>query len=91
MRYEHINLDELRKKYPTYKPKQPFEHQRKAFKALTASFKFPIDVYKGGLLVLPTGAGKTFTAVNWICKNIIPKKIKVTMVCAIFIFTKSGS
>ncbi len=77
MRYEHINLDELRKKYPTYKPKQPFEHQRKAFKALTASFKFPIDVYKGGLLVLPTGAGKTFTAVNWICKNIIPKKIKV--------------
>lgn len=27
--------------------------------------------------MLPTGGGKTFTAVNWICRNVLPKKIKV--------------
>ena len=29
------------------------------------------------MLVLPTGGGKTFTAVNWICRNILSKGIKV--------------
>jgi len=27
--------------------------------------------------VLPTGGGKTFTAVNWICRNVLSRKIKV--------------
>lgn len=77
MRYEQIDLEEFRNKYPSYKPKPPFKHQTEAFQALTAAFKFPINQYKGGLLVLPTGAGKTYTAVNWICNNIVSKKIKV--------------
>ncbi len=77
MRYEQINLEELRTKYPSHRPKQPFKHQTEAFQDLTASFKFPIHQYKGGLLVFPTGAGKTYTAVNWICKNIVTKNIKV--------------
>lgn len=77
MRYEQIKLEELRTKCPSYKPKSPFDHQTEAFQALTESFKFPIPEYNGGLLVLPTGAGKTYTAVNWICKNVISKKIKV--------------
>ncbi|NJO00059.1 MAG: DEAD/DEAH box helicase, partial [Anaerolineales bacterium] len=34
-------------------------------------------VHKSGILVLPTGAGKTFTSVNWICRNVLPKNIKV--------------
>ena len=29
-----------------------------------------------GILVLPTGAGKTFTAVRWLSDHIIPKNIK---------------
>lgn len=77
MRYESINLEELRTKYPSYKPKPPFKHQTEAFQAFTTSFKFPISQYKGGLLVFPTGAGKTYTAVNWICKNVLTKNIKV--------------
>ena len=36
-----------------------------------------MNAYIGGLLVLPTGGGKTFTAVNWICRNVLSKKIKV--------------
>ncbi len=27
--------------------------------------------------MLPTGGGKTFTAVNWICRNVLSRKIKV--------------
>ena len=77
MRYEQINLEDLRIKNPSLKPKAPFEHQKEAFKALSETFTFPADQYKGGLLVLPTGAGKTYTAVNWICRNIISKKFKV--------------
>ena len=40
-------------------------------------YKLPIKGYKGSLLVLPTGGGKTFTAVNWICRNIVSNGIKV--------------
>ena len=41
------------------------------------TFIFPAKEYKGALLVLPTGAGKTFTAVNWVCRNVLAKNIKV--------------
>lgn len=75
--YISINLEELRRGNPTYKPKTPFPHQNEAFRAMGKTFSFPADGYKGALLVLPTGAGKTFTAVNWICKNILAKNIKV--------------
>lgn len=55
----------------------PFPHQSEAFRAMNKTFTFPAKEYKGALLVLPTGAGKTFTAVNWICKNVLAKNIKV--------------
>lgn len=72
-----MNLEELRKENPAYKPKTPFPHQSDAFKAMTRTFSFPADRYKGALLVLPTGAGKTFTAANWICKSVLAKNVKV--------------
>ena len=44
----------------------PYPHQREAWTALDAGA--PIT---GGLLVLPTGAGKTVTAVVWILRNVL--------------------
>ncbi|VVB69662.1 UvrABC system protein B [uncultured archaeon] len=77
MCYWSQNLDDLRNENSTYKSKNPFPHQREAFEALNNTFQIPSKKYNGGLLVLPTGAGKTFTAVNWLCRNIIPKKYKI--------------
>jgi len=54
--------------------KSPREHQIKAHKKMT---KFYSEQGKRGILVLPTGAGKTYTAVYWLLKNIIPKKKKI--------------
>ena len=54
-----------------------YEHQIKAFDKMTKTIvnteKYP---YKG-LLVLPTGGGKTMTAARWIAENILDKGIKV--------------
>ncbi len=72
-----IDLEQLRRDNPNYAPREPFQPQASAFEALSKVFTFPVDGYKGGLLVLPTGSGKTFTAVNWICRNVLPKKMKI--------------
>jgi len=77
LKYESIDLKKLRKDNSEYLPIDPFPHQKKAFKKLSSTFLLPSKEYTGGLLVLPTGAGKTFTAVNWICRNVISRKIKV--------------
>ena len=54
-----------------------YPHQENAFAQMTEkiinSHKYP---YKG-LLVLPTGGGKTMTAARWIAENVIDKGIKV--------------
>ncbi|MCL1820472.1 MAG: DEAD/DEAH box helicase family protein, partial [Oscillospiraceae bacterium] len=57
--------------------KQPFPHQLEAFSALSKTLTLPVKGYKGTLLVLPTGGGKTFTSINWICRNILSKGIKI--------------
>jgi superfamily II DNA or RNA helicase len=77
MTFIRLDLEDLHRKNPNYVGKNPFPHQIEAFEALSNNYSFPIKGYSGGLLVLPTGAGKTFTAVNWICRNVLPKKIKV--------------
>lgn len=77
LQYEAIDLKKLRRDNSEYLPNDPFPHQTKAFKRLSSTFLLPSKEYTGGLLVLPTGAGKTYTAINWICRNVIPKKIKV--------------
>jgi predicted helicase len=55
----------------------PFEHQLDAFERMSATFEFNGEPGKGALLVLPTGAGKTFTTVKWLCDNVIRRNIKI--------------
>jgi len=75
--YQSFNLEQLRKDNPHVVHKPPFEHQLDAFKKLNGLFTFADQAHKAGILVLPTGAGKTFTSVNWICRNVLPKNVKV--------------
>jgi len=70
-----LNLStEREKNKDRYKNRQPFEHQLKAQKMMTEFFS---SNGKRGILVLPTGSGKTYTAVYWLLKNAISKNIKV--------------
>ncbi len=55
-------------------PKKLYIHQKEAMKELTEQSKK--DKFKS-LLVIPTGGGKTFTAVYWILKEMINNKKKV--------------
>ena len=77
MTYDPINLDELRSQDQAQKPKTPFEHQLDAFAALSSTYELDADKGKGGLLVLPTGAGKTFTTVKWLCDHVVKHNIKI--------------
>ena len=56
--------------------KKPFFHQLEALKKME-SFYDDITVKRSGLISIPTGGGKTFTAVRWIYSCVIPKGIKV--------------
>ncbi|MBD2297196.1 DEAD/DEAH box helicase [Nostoc sp. FACHB-190] len=73
--YASINLDEQRNNNIT--SKTPFQHQIEAFTALSKTFKFAGEKPGSGILVLPTGAGKTLTAVKWLSEYVIPKNIKI--------------
>ena len=75
--YQPFDLEQLRKDNPQVVGKTAFEHQIDAFGKLAGLFSFPIKEHKAAILVLPTGAGKTFTSVNWICRNVLPKNVKV--------------
>ncbi len=75
--YDSFDLDKLRKDNPDYISKNPFEHQKDSFEKMSSLYTFADNDHKGGILVLPTGAGKTFTSIRWICKNVLTKKIKV--------------
>lgn len=57
--------------------KIPFSHQAKALQALNAVYKMDDPSAKSGLLVIPTGGGKTFTAVRWIMDQALRKNKKV--------------
>lgn len=75
--YKSINLDEVRTQFDHSPSKPPFQHQIEAFEALSRTFKFGEEKPSSGILVLPTGAGKTFTAVRWLSKHVISKNIKI--------------
>ena len=77
MVYVSIGLDELRAEFAHSPSKPPFQHQVEAFAKLNQTFNFGSDKPGSGILVLPTGAGKTFTAVRWLSTQVIPKNIKV--------------
>ena len=75
MKYESILLSEKRKlNIPI---KKPFPHQYNAFEKMNEIFNNSSLKTSSGLVVIPTGGGKTFTAVQWICNNILAKNIKV--------------
>lgn len=73
--YMDLDLDNVRSL--SQSQRTPFPHQMEAFDALNRTFTLPISGYKGSLLVLPTGGGKTFTAANWICRSVLSRNIKV--------------
>jgi superfamily II DNA or RNA helicase len=73
--YSAIDLDERRMQGGS--PVQPFPHQKEAFQALDRVFSLDDRSSKAALLVLPTGAGKTFTSVNWACRRSIPRGMQV--------------
>ena len=56
-------------------PKELYSHQNEAIKALNETNKNAFE----GLLVLPTGGGKTLTVVHWLLRNFINNKKKVLM------------
>ncbi|MEO0041615.1 MAG: hypothetical protein RL329_1063, partial [Bacteroidota bacterium] len=73
--YNKLDIEQEKLKNRAYIPKPPYEHQIDAFKQLTNFYNF--KSHQSGILALPTGAGKTFTAINWIGRNILSKKLKV--------------
>lgn len=53
-------------------------HQSEAVKAMTKYFKLKKDVPdRAGIVVMPTGSGKTYTAVTWLLKDAVSKGYKV--------------
>ncbi|MFU2192203.1 MAG: HEAT repeat domain-containing protein [Methanobacterium sp.] len=71
--YREYDLIECRN-YASKKP--PAAHQEEAIIKLKKWFEaneFP----SGSILALPTGSGKTFTAVRFLCKNVIAKGYKI--------------
>lgn len=56
--------------------KSPREHQVKAHKEMSKFFIQEANE-NAGILVLPTGGGKTYTSIYWVLKNIISKNKKV--------------
>ena len=54
-------------------PRELYAHQNEAIRALDLRNNSPFE----GLLVLPTGGGKTLTAVHWLLRNFIDKRKKV--------------
>ncbi|BFM40446.1 DEAD/DEAH box helicase family protein [Synechocystis sp. LKSZ1] len=54
-------------------PRELYAHQNEAIKALNEKNQLPFE----GLLVLPTGGGKTLTAIHWLLRSFIDKQKKV--------------
>lgn len=57
--------------------KRPAPHQAKALQELDKWYKSASAEPQGGILVLPTGGGKTFTACHFICRNPLSDGFKV--------------
>lgn len=77
MSYVSIDVDKLRSKHANIYQKPLFPHQVDAISRLDGLFSFKGNELKAGLLVIPTGGGKTFTAVKWIYDSVLPKNVKI--------------
>ena len=80
--YCSLDLEAIRKQTGTLR--SPFTHQQEAFIALDRLYLSSPRSARGALLVLPTGAGKTFTSVNWICRKVLPAGMKVLWLAQAF-------
>lgn len=76
LKMEYINSESSGIIYPNQGKNTiiPYEHQKDAMDALS-----DINNHESfsGLIVIPTGGGKTYTAATWLLKNAINKGIKV--------------
>ncbi len=72
--YKFYNLRLYRKQVAD---KIPTAHQLKALKTLHEWFREQRDTHSGSILVLPTGGGKTFTTVRFLCTSPLSKGYKV--------------
>jgi ATP-dependent helicase IRC3 len=77
MGFHALALEKLRIEDHARSRQTPFEHQIDAFAALNKCFNLDSVKGKAGLLVLPTGAGKTFTTVKWLSDNVLSRSIPV--------------
>ena len=75
--YQTIDLKKLREENKNFISKTPREHQKDAFEKFSELYDFDKKEHKSGILVFPTGAGKTYTATSWICRNVLSKNVKV--------------
>ncbi|HIQ05022.1 MAG TPA: DEAD/DEAH box helicase, partial [Anaerolineae bacterium] len=57
--------------------KEPASHQRQALKRLDRWYDSQPFPDAGGILVLPTGGGKTFTAVRFLCRRALSDGYKI--------------
>jgi ATP-dependent helicase IRC3 len=72
--YREYNLAEARRHKVA---KSLFFHQEEAHQKLDKWYKSAPTEPRGGILVLPTGGGKTFTACYFICRNPLSDGFKV--------------
>lgn len=72
--FRSYNLDYIKKNCQS--KRQPFPHQQQALEKLSQWFKGNFE-RKGGLLVLPTGGGKTLTSVRFLCQSPLSNDYKI--------------
>ncbi len=65
-----FNPNESLKLFDAAEPVQPYDHQRAAWDAMTRHFD---GGGRAGMVVLPTGGGKTVVAAHWLLRNVIAK------------------
>ncbi len=71
--YSEYDLREARRN----SVKNPAAHQASAIDHLLKWYKIRHNTYAGGILVLPTGGGKTFTAIRFLCLTALSDGYKV--------------
>lgn len=70
---EPINIEKLREEQNGRRQQDLFQHQIDAMNQMSKLFSFSDNAFKGALLALPTGAGKTYTAVRWLNDHVLSK------------------
>ncbi|MBK9713213.1 MAG: DEAD/DEAH box helicase family protein [Kouleothrix sp.] len=75
--YREYNLTTARAHQNGSSVRQPAGHQRAALTNMHRWFDGPVPTPTGGMLVLPTGGGKTFTALRFLCAGPLSQGYKV--------------